>query len=69
MSLEHIEGEFYSQGLHNFTAEDFANAGYPSNVRERYQQIVENEKSHVVALTAALVAAGVQPVALCSYAL
>ena len=69
LSLDHIELEFYRQGLSNFTAEDFANAGYAPSIRQRYEQHVINEKTHVATLSAALVAAGVQPVPLCTYAL
>jgi len=68
LSLYHIELAFYGQGLSNFSAEHFANARYPPEIRERYLQIVANEQYHVETLSAILVAAGVLPVSLCTYA-
>jgi len=69
LSLEHIEAEFYRQFKANYTAADFANAGYPSWYYGRYQQVANNELTHTDVLTSALVAAGVQPVVVCKYKL
>uniref|UniRef100_A0A0W0EYM9 Uncharacterized protein n=1 Tax=Moniliophthora roreri TaxID=221103 RepID=A0A0W0EYM9_MONRR len=45
--LEHIETAFYSEGLSKFSEADFATAGFRSDVRGWYQQILAHEQAHV----------------------
>jgi Ferritin-like domain len=67
--LEHTEGAFYSAGLANYSRTDFANAGYPPWVRERFVQLASHEKTHVEFLTTAITAAGGTPTKSCQYKL
>lgn len=62
LTLEHLEATFYSQALANFTAADFAKAGY-TDVYEQIKQVSVDESTHVTFLTAALTAAGATPYA------
>jgi len=64
LGLEHMENQFYTQGLSQFDAAAFAGAGFAPLVRERFQQIAEHEATHVTLLTAALGTEAPQP---CSY--
>jgi len=68
LTLEHLEDKFYREGLANFTAQDFTDAGYSSSVRSRIQQISGDESTHVSFLSTALSAAGVEPTKECTYA-
>jgi hypothetical protein len=65
--FEHTENALYAAGMANYTAEDFANAGYSSDIYGRFQQIVYNEATHVEAYTAAIIAAGADPAPACTY--
>ncbi|KAM0228539.1 hypothetical protein ACHAP5_011915 [Fusarium lateritium] len=67
LTLEHLENNFYKQGLSNFTEEDFADAGYDSTFYNNIKVVSEDETTHVDFLTKALKAAGVTPVAECTY--
>ncbi|KAJ3104588.1 hypothetical protein HDU96_008896 [Phlyctochytrium bullatum] len=49
--LEHLEAEFYRLGLTKFSANDFARAGFPSFVRNEFQNINNHESVHVTFLT------------------
>ncbi|KAJ3112949.1 hypothetical protein HDU96_003975 [Phlyctochytrium bullatum] len=51
LTLEHLESEFYKQGLTRFSAQDFANARFPAFVREEFIQISNHESVHVTFLT------------------
>jgi rubrerythrin len=68
LAAEHMEIAFYNH-INNYTAEDFAAAGFAPEIRERYLQIVENEKTHVDVLTSVITAAGVKPNPVCTYKL
>ncbi|KAM0266520.1 hypothetical protein ACHAPA_006765 [Fusarium lateritium] len=67
LTLEHLENNFYKQGLSNFTEEDFADAGFDSTFYNNIKVVSEDETTHVDFLTKALKAAGVTPVAECTY--
>ena len=69
LTLEHLEAAFYSGALGQFSAEDFASAGYPDWVRNRIAQISAHETSHVEFLSTALNAAGITPTDACTYEL
>lgn len=51
LTLEHIEYAFYRDGLTEFTAEDFAAAGYADNVYDYFGMIRDHELEHVNTLT------------------
>lgn len=68
LTLEHLEDTFYRQGLANFTADDFKDAGYTEDAYSRIQKVASDEASHVKFITDALTAAGGKPVAECTYA-
>lgn len=61
LTLEHLEAAFYGQALQNFTAADFATAGF-TGAYPLLQQVSADESSHVSFLTSALSAAGATPV-------
>ncbi|KAF9766046.1 hypothetical protein IL306_001585, partial [Fusarium sp. DS 682] len=67
LTLEHLEDNFYRQGLSNFTEKDFAGAGYDSTFYNNIKKVSSDETSHVDFLTKALKAAGVTPVQECTY--
>ncbi|EPQ53145.1 hypothetical protein GLOTRDRAFT_46095, partial [Gloeophyllum trabeum ATCC 11539] len=54
LTLEHLESAFYHGALEKFDANAFASAGFPTWVRERYEQIAGHEASHVAFLTKAI---------------
>ncbi|KAK5115132.1 hypothetical protein LTR62_001829 [Meristemomyces frigidus] len=68
LTLEHLEDKFYREGLANFTAADFATAGFDSVFYQNVQVISAHETAHVQFLTAALKAAGEAPTVECIYA-
>jgi len=65
--LEHLEDNFYRGGLANFTKAQFAMAGFDEVFYNNLVQVSKDETTHVSFLTAALTAAGVEPVAECIY--
>ncbi|KAJ7646657.1 ferritin-like domain-containing protein [Roridomyces roridus] len=67
LTLEHLEAAFYKEGLSNFSAADFAAAGYPDWIYGRLGQIRDHEATHVQFLTTALQTAGAQAVNACTY--
>ncbi|TKA79235.1 hypothetical protein B0A49_02855 [Cryomyces minteri] len=67
LTLEHLEDKFYREGLANFTAADFAAAGFDSTFYTNLQQISKDETTHVAFLTSALEAANEPVVAECTY--
>ncbi|KAH7263028.1 ferritin-like domain-containing protein [Fusarium tricinctum] len=67
LTLEHLENNFYKEGLSNFTEQDFADAGYDSTFYNNIKEVSSDETTHVDFLTKALKAAGVTPVAECTY--
>lgn len=67
LTLEHLENAFYKEGLANFTAAQFAAAGFGGSFYANLQEIAKDEQTHVDFLTAGLTAAGASPVAPCTY--
>ncbi|KAF4420512.1 hypothetical protein F53441_14390 [Fusarium austroafricanum] len=67
LTLEHLEDNFYRQGLSNFTEKDFADAGYDSTFYNNIKKVSSDETDHVSFITKALKAAGVTPVQECTY--
>lgn len=65
--LEHLEDAFYRGGLQNFTAAQFAAAGFDAAFYANLVQIAADEANHVAFLTAGLTAAGATPPAECVY--
>ena len=66
LSLELLENAFYSGGLAKYDEDDFANAGFESWVRGRFEQIAAHEAEHVAFLQAALGSSAPQA---CTYSL
>jgi len=64
LTLEFLEENFYAGALGKFAASDFASAGFPSWVRERFEQIYSHEQAHVAFLKTAL---GSSATAACNY--
>ncbi len=64
LTLEHFENAFYHQALDKFDEQAFLDAGLPSWVRGRFQQIADHEATHVQLLSAALGDQATQP---CTY--
>ncbi|KAM0346682.1 hypothetical protein ACHAPU_005395 [Fusarium lateritium] len=67
LTLEHLENNFYREGLSKFSEKDFAAAGYDSTFYNNIKTVSEDETTHVDFLTKALKAAGVTPVQECTY--
>lgn len=68
LTLEHLEATFYAEGLKNFSQADFAKAGFnDKDFYKNLQTVAGDEATHVSFLTTALKAAGVTPVAACTY--
>jgi len=64
LTLEHIENAFYKQGLAQFDAQAFEDAGFEPSVRGRFEQISSHEATHIAFLSAALGSHAVEP---CNY--
>ncbi|KAG8955973.1 hypothetical protein FRC04_006422 [Tulasnella sp. 424] len=64
LTLEHLEYAFYTDGLAKYDQHAFKDAGFPSWVRTRFQQIADHEASHVALLSNTLGDKAVQP---CQY--
>ena len=62
LTLEHLENAFYRDGLEQFDAAAFEEAGYDAQVREYLELIGQHEQDHVDAITAAIEDAGGTPV-------
>lgn len=65
--LEHLEDAFYRGGLQNFTAAQFAAAGFDAAFYANLEQVAQDEANHVAFLTAGLTAVGATPPAECVY--
>ncbi len=62
LTLEHLEYAFYRDFNAEFSASDFEDAGYGSNVRGRFESIEAHEGAHVDALVATIESLGGEPV-------
>lgn len=67
LTLEHLENAFYRDGLEEFDADAFEEAGFDPAVRENLELIGKHEQDHVDAITAAIEAAGGEPVEEAAY--
>ncbi|KAK5941391.1 hypothetical protein PMZ80_006669 [Knufia obscura] len=67
LTLEHLENAFYKLALQTLTQQHFMDAGFGANYFNNIQLIAEDEDQHVQFLTSALMTAGAQPVAPCTY--
>jgi hypothetical protein len=64
LTLEHLEYNFYKQGLQKYSQKDFEDAGFPSWARPRFEQTMAHEEEHVKFLSGAL---GDNAVKACEY--
>jgi len=67
LSLEHLEAEFYKQGLAKFNESDFTNGGFNATVRDRFSDIGDQENTHVMALTSVIESMNGTAVPICNY--
>jgi len=67
LTLEHLENAFHKEALSKYPRQQWLDAGFTSAYYDNLKYIAHDEESHVVALTAALSAAGATPVAACEY--
>ncbi|KAK4505986.1 hypothetical protein PRZ48_003951 [Zasmidium cellare] len=67
LTLEHLEDNFYKEGIAMFSAEDFKKAGLGPQFYNNLKEISKDEATHVSFLTTALSGAGATPVAACTY--
>jgi rubrerythrin len=67
LTLEHLEYAFYRDGLQQFSAEDFADAGYAANVYEWFGIIRDHEMEHVDTITTVITDLNGEPVAEAKY--
>lgn len=67
LTLEHLENNFYKEGLAKFNEAAFTAAGFNGSTYTNLKRISSDEATHVSFLTSALKAAGATPVAACTY--
>jgi len=67
LTLEHLEAEFYTQGLHKFGPDAFNDAHFDGKIRERFVHIGAHESTHVTVLTSVIESLGGTPVPKCTY--
>ncbi|KAK3846065.1 MAG: ferritin-like domain-containing protein [Linnemannia gamsii] len=67
LTLEHLEAEFYKQGLAKFNDTNFTDAGFDAKVRDRFVHIGEHESEHVATLTSVIESMKGKPVPICNY--
>ncbi|KAF9907582.1 hypothetical protein EC991_010794 [Linnemannia zychae] len=67
LTLEHLQDEFYKQGLAKFNETQFTDAGFDAKVRSRFVAIGEHESEHVAILTSAIGSMKGKPVPICNY--
>jgi hypothetical protein len=67
LTLEHLENAFYRDGLEQFSAQDFAAAGYAANVYEWFEIIRDHEQEHVEVISKVIMDLGGEPVAEAEY--
>jgi len=68
LTLEHLEATFYRIGLTNYTADQFAAAGFDQTTYNNILEVARDEANHVDFLTSAITTAGGVPVQECTYA-
>lgn len=61
LTLEFLERKFYQEALAKFSKNDFRKAGFPDPFYQNLKQIYFDEKTHVTAISSALVDAGYTP--------
>lgn len=66
LTLENLENAFYSEGINKFNDSAFQSAGFSPEIRQRFVQIMQHERTHVEFLQNALGAEAPQP---CNYSL
>ncbi|KAI0826021.1 ferritin-like domain-containing protein [Irpex lacteus] len=64
LTLENLENAFYSEGINKFNESAFQSAGFSPEIRQRFVQIMQHERTHVEFLQNALGAEAPQP---CNY--
>ncbi|KAF9190284.1 hypothetical protein BGZ51_006801 [Haplosporangium sp. Z 767] len=67
LSLEHLEAEFYKQGLERYDTNGFVHAGLSHKVHYRFTQISAHEFTHVATLETTIKNMGGTPVPPCKY--
>ncbi|KAF8946591.1 hypothetical protein BGZ47_000119 [Haplosporangium gracile] len=67
LTLEHLENEFYTQGLHKFGPDAFKAYHLDHKIRERFVHIGQHESTHVTVLTSVIESMGGTPVPKCTY--
>ncbi|KAH8587103.1 ferritin-like domain-containing protein [Bisporella sp. PMI_857] len=67
LTLENLEGAFYSQGFAMFPDQAFAEAGLSQADIANLKSVGSTEQTHVTTLTGAIAAAGFLPVQPCTY--
>ncbi|KAG0088505.1 hypothetical protein BGZ93_004040 [Podila epicladia] len=67
LTLEHLEAEFYNQGLAKYSEADFKKAGFDTKIWGRFNHIKEHEATHVTVLTSVISALKGSPVPVCKY--
>ncbi|KAG0085648.1 hypothetical protein BGZ92_008825 [Podila epicladia] len=67
LSLEHLESEFYKQGLAKYKRADFKHYGYDDKIWERIEHISRHEATHVTFLTSAIESLQGTPLPPCEY--
>ncbi|CAO3566100.1 unnamed protein product [Mortierella alpina] len=67
LTLEHLEAEFYNQGLGKFDRNAFVAAGFHYDARDRFVDIGKHESTHVTTLATAITKLSGTPVAPCKY--
>ncbi|KAF8939714.1 ferritin-like domain-containing protein [Dissophora ornata] len=67
LTLEHLESEFYKEGLAKFGHRAFIDAGFSAEVRDRIVHIGEHENVHVSTLTSVITSLKGTPVPACTY--
>ncbi|KAF4594740.1 ferritin-like protein [Ophiocordyceps camponoti-floridani] len=59
LTLEYLERRFYTEGLKNFTSDDFIDAGFDGKLYDNLARVRDDEKSHVKFLSTALGSAAI----------
>lgn len=67
LTLEHLESNFYREGLAKFSQKDFDHAGFDGKVREYFVHIGSHENAHVDVLTSVIKSLKETPVPECKY--